>query len=249
MMAAISFARIQEEWLNQDARRMRTTPRLAAYKPLIPSNPSQPSLPKKLTREELRDRSTKDLYWHYDKSWSCDHRCKKGRLLLIEPIEDIEEEVQEHEEEVTDEEQQLADCTMHTLADYANSQMIKEGGLLKQQPITILIDTESTNNFMNCKVAAWIALHIEDCSRFDVKVIEGQILKCDQRYSRVKLLLQDQEILADFFLLPLDDYEVVLSIKWLITLAIEPLSRLLFLLRQVGYRRGKGVILLRQAPP
>ncbi|RRT43206.1 hypothetical protein B296_00034435 [Ensete ventricosum] len=30
--------------------------------------------------------------------------------------------------------------------------------------------------------------------------------------------------------------------------AIEPLSRLLFLLRQVGYRRGKWVILLRQAP-
>ncbi|RRT33554.1 hypothetical protein B296_00041799 [Ensete ventricosum] len=28
-------------------------------------------------------------------------------------------------------------------------------------------------------------------------------------------------------------------------LAIEPLSRLIFLLRQVGYRRGKGVIILR----
>ncbi|RWV77813.1 hypothetical protein GW17_00061316 [Ensete ventricosum] len=29
--------------------------------------------------------------------------------------------------------------------------------------------------------------------------------------------------------------------------AIEPLSRLMFLLRQVGYRRNKGIILLRQA--
>ncbi|RWW54154.1 hypothetical protein BHE74_00039273 [Ensete ventricosum] len=74
-----------------------------AYKP--PSIPSHPSLPKKLTKEELRDRSTKDLCWHCDEPWSCDNRCKKGHLLLIEPIEDMEEKVQEHEEEVTDEEQ------------------------------------------------------------------------------------------------------------------------------------------------
>ncbi|RWW15977.1 hypothetical protein GW17_00020161 [Ensete ventricosum] len=74
-----------------------------AYKP--PSIPSHPSLPKKLTKEELRDRSTKGLCWHCDEPWSRDNRCKKGHLLLIEPIEDMEEKVQEHEEEVTDEEQ------------------------------------------------------------------------------------------------------------------------------------------------
>ncbi|RWV97043.1 hypothetical protein BHE74_00016672 [Ensete ventricosum] len=105
MTIAISFAQIQDEQLNQDARRMRTTPRPVAYKPSVPSTLSRPSLPKKLMREELRDRSAKDLCWHYDESWSCDHCCKKGHLLLIEPIEDMEEEVQEHEEQVIDEEQ------------------------------------------------------------------------------------------------------------------------------------------------
>ncbi|RWV86944.1 hypothetical protein BHE74_00020327 [Ensete ventricosum] len=49
--------------------------------------------------------------------------------------------------------------------------MIKVRGLLKQQPITVLINIGSTNNFMNSKVAARMAVHIEDCSRFDVKVI------------------------------------------------------------------------------
>ncbi|KAJ8459417.1 hypothetical protein OPV22_032343 [Ensete ventricosum] len=38
----ISFARIQEEWLNQDAQRMRTTPRHMAYEP--PSASSHPLL-------------------------------------------------------------------------------------------------------------------------------------------------------------------------------------------------------------
>ncbi|RRT65817.1 hypothetical protein B296_00000104 [Ensete ventricosum] len=80
--AAISFTRIQEERLKQDARRMRTNPLYV---------PSHPSLSKKLTREELRDRSANGLYWHYDEPWSRDHRCKKGHLLLVEPIDDIEE--------------------------------------------------------------------------------------------------------------------------------------------------------------
>ena len=31
-------------------------------------------------------------------------------------------------------------------------------------------------------------------------------------------MLQDQEIIADFFLLPLNNYEAMLRIKWLMTL-------------------------------
>ena len=63
-----------------------------------------------------------------------------------------------------------------------------------------------------------MALTIENCSRFDVKIADGWILKYDRRCSQVKLLLQDQEIIIYFFLLPLDDHEAILRIKWLMTL-------------------------------
>ncbi|RWW56399.1 hypothetical protein BHE74_00036888 [Ensete ventricosum] len=102
---------------------------------------------------------------------------------------------------------------MHALAGYTNLQTMKVRGLLKQQSITILINTKSTNNFMNSKVATHMVLHIEDYSRFDVKVANDRILKCNRRCSCVKLMLQDQEIVIDFFLLSLDDYEVVLNIE------------------------------------
>jgi len=98
---------------------------------------------------------------------------------------------------------------------------MKVGGLLKQQPITVLIDTGSTNNFLNSKVTIQMALPIENCNRFDVKVADGWILKYDRRCPQVKLLLimrPYQEIIAYFFLLPLDDYEAMLIIKWLTTL-------------------------------
>ncbi|RWW78173.1 hypothetical protein BHE74_00013620 [Ensete ventricosum] len=46
---------------------------------------------------------------------------------------------------------------------------MKIGGFLKQQhPVTILIDVESTNNFMDSKVVAQSMLHIENCSRIAI---------------------------------------------------------------------------------
>ncbi|RZR93465.1 hypothetical protein BHM03_00021972 [Ensete ventricosum] len=207
---------VQEERLNQNARRMRTTPRPAAYKP--PSTLSRPSLPKKLMLEELHDISTKGLCLYCDKLWSRNHRCEKGKLSIIKPIEESKQEVQETKEENIKEEPQPANCTTHALAGHTYPQAAKVEESLKPQPVTVLIKTRSTNKFRNSKVAAQLMLQNEDCSRFNVEVADGQILKCDQRSPRVKLLRQDQEILTDFFLLPLDDYEVVLDIKWLSTL-------------------------------
>ncbi|RWV99713.1 hypothetical protein GW17_00037366 [Ensete ventricosum] len=133
----------------------------------------------------LKEKRYNGLCWHCDEPWSHEHYCKKGRLLMIEPVdkEDLEHEEEDccHEEEDTEEESQPADCMMHALTGYANSQTIRVSGLLKQQPITFLIDTGSTNNFMNSKVAARMTLYIEDCSKFDVKVVNGRILKFDRR--------------------------------------------------------------------
>ncbi|RWV81298.1 hypothetical protein GW17_00057298, partial [Ensete ventricosum] len=164
-MATISFACIQEEQLNHEVRRTRIAPRLAMSRPTAPSTAIQAPTPKKLTRDELRERSAKELYWHYDEPWSHEHHCKKGRLLVIEPAEDEDNETSEEglelKEEAMEEESQLANYVVHALAGYSNTQMIKVGGLLKQQLITILIDMGSTNNFLNSKVAACLVLQIE----------------------------------------------------------------------------------------
>ncbi|RWW82787.1 hypothetical protein BHE74_00008722 [Ensete ventricosum] len=123
---------------------MRTTPRPVSYKP---PTPSCPSLPKKLTREELRDRSAKGLCWHCDESWSRDHRCKKGCLLLIEPLEDMEEELQEHEEEVAVEEKQPVNMTMRALAGYVIDRRILKCDRRCPRVKLLLQDQEITTDF------------------------------------------------------------------------------------------------------
>ncbi|RWW83245.1 hypothetical protein BHE74_00008240 [Ensete ventricosum] len=121
------------------------------------------------------------LYWHYDKPSSRDHYCKKGRLLMIKLVEEEdlmhEEENLDYEEEDVEEEPQSSDCLMHALTGYVNPQIMKIGGLLKHQLIIVLINTGSTNNFLNSMAAARMVLRIEDCSKFDVKVTDGRILK------------------------------------------------------------------------
>ncbi|RWV92837.1 hypothetical protein BHE74_00022598 [Ensete ventricosum] len=95
---------------------------------------------------------------------------------MIEPIEEFELEDVDCEFEEDTEDPQLAVGIVHTLACHANLQMMKIEGFLKHQPVTVLIDTGSTNNFVDNKVAARLTLQIEDCSRFDVKVADDRIL-------------------------------------------------------------------------
>ncbi|RWW47891.1 hypothetical protein BHE74_00046081 [Ensete ventricosum] len=102
-------------------------------------------------------------------NWSREHRCKKGRLLMIKPMEEevIEhpEESLEHEEEDMGEEPQLTDFMVHVLSGYTNPQMMKVVGLLKQQSITVLINTGNTNNFLKSKVDAWMTFRYKEGGR------------------------------------------------------------------------------------
>ncbi|RRT31646.1 hypothetical protein B296_00053176 [Ensete ventricosum] len=121
--------------MNHEARRTRVTPRPAMLRPTAPSATIRAPAPKKLTRDELRERSAKGLCWHYDEPSSREHCCKKGRLLMIELVEDEDNEPSEEglepKEEATKEEPQPADYTVHALAGYSNPQTMKAGGLLR----------------------------------------------------------------------------------------------------------------------
>ncbi|RWW37563.1 hypothetical protein BHE74_00057307 [Ensete ventricosum] len=70
-------------------------------------------------------------------------------------------------------------CTGRYGSYRSNLQTMKTESFLKQQPITVLVDTESINNFMDNKVVSRMTLQIEVCNRFEVKVVDGHVLKCD----------------------------------------------------------------------
>ena len=111
--------------------------------------------------------------------------------LVVEQV-DSEESEQEDNEDVSDEGE--VTCTVHALADYSNPQTIKASGLLKRQLVTVLIDTSSTNNFLDEGIAQKLSTHVEHCEPFEVKLANGGTLTCKSMSSNVKLIVQDKEL-------------------------------------------------------
>jgi hypothetical protein len=90
--------------------------------------------------------------------------------------------------------------TVHALANYFNLQTMKVSGYLKYQPVTVLIDTGSANNFVDEDIAKRLSDPVKSCDQLEVKLADG----C----SSAKLVVQDQELkFPNLFMLPLSDYE------------------------------------------
>jgi hypothetical protein len=81
---------------------------------------------------------------------------------MIEPMVeqvDSEESEQEDNDDVGDEGE--VTCIVHALADYSNPQTMKVSGIFKRHPVTVLIDTGSTNNFLDEGIAQKLSIHVE----------------------------------------------------------------------------------------
>ena len=144
-----------------------------------------------------KERSARGLY--YDEKWSMEHRCKQGQLLMIEPIGEepkAKNVDSDHEGINSNEDVGPTIYTMHALADYSNPQTMEVGETLEHQPVIVLIDTGSTNNFMDSETIDRLAHHIEDYDRFEVKIVDGRIFTCDSKGSKIKLIIQGQKFHA-----------------------------------------------------
>ncbi|CAL9085687.1 unnamed protein product, partial [Musa textilis] len=165
----------------------------------------------KINRENHRYRS--DYKQMINEPPSKEHQCKQEQPLVIELIrEGLEADKVDFDNEGMnfDKDVEPITHTVHALADYSNSQTMKAEGILEHQPITVLIDTGSTNNFMDSKIADRLVYHIKDCDKFEVKIADRRPLICDSKCSKIKLFIQGQKLLWDFFLLPLEDFEMMI---------------------------------------
>lgn len=82
----------------------------------------------------------------YDK-FSLGHRCKKPQLFLLEV-----EEKEENEEGIEEESESL-EISIHALSGMASPRTMGVEGLVKHQPVSILIDGGGTHNFTDQHLA------------------------------------------------------------------------------------------------
>jgi len=244
---AISLAKLQEEkFIETSPTNRYSRPSTSTTKPTTNTNPfsyttqSVNSLPikpksnpnlvavKRLSPAELQSRREKNLCYYCDERYRPGHKCKREFMLLIAEPDDpamdeldlsllhIDDPTPNNPPEPPD--TTAAQISLHALMGHSISQTLKVLGHVNASPVAVLVDSGSTHNFIQARIAKFLGLQVTPAQGFHVLVGNGEELACSTVCKQVSLQLGPHQFLVDLFVLPLSGAEIVLGVQWLTTL-------------------------------
>lgn len=111
-----------------------------------------------------------------------------------------------------------ADCShisLHALAGLPSSETFRIYGSIKNAKLTILVDSRSTHNFLQPRIAQFLRLPIQDTHPLRVMVGNGAMLTCDQVSPKTQVTIQGHPFVVSFHLFPISGADAVLGIDWI----------------------------------
>lgn len=96
--------------------------------------------------------------------------------------------------------------------------VLKFTGLIAGLHVSVLVDTGSSHNIIQPRIAKYLHLNLSSIQPFTVMVGNGDRLKCTQFCHKVPLRLQSQTFIIPCYLLPIEGADIVLGLDWLSTL-------------------------------
>ncbi|GAU26218.1 hypothetical protein TSUD_354400 [Trifolium subterraneum] len=237
---AISLAKLQEEKFadrfpasNKPPAPLSASSSSPSFKPTMSVVPpkSSPAI-KRLSPDELQARREKGLCYNCDEKYQRGHRCKRlFHLLIVEPDEPSDEaslfQLEGNNSDPTNEvdtplelgvDVDPAQISLHALMGHSIPQTLRVMGRIHQTPVAVLIDSGSTHNFLQDRVARQLGLQTEPAHSFRVLVGNDEELQCTTFCPQTPLLLGSHKFTVDLFVLPISGAELVLGIQWLKTL-------------------------------
>lgn len=184
--------------------------------PLLPT----PPLPiKKFSPQELREKREKGLCYNSDKKWAPGHRCRSKFLVMFGTDDEEEPDDESVPPDITPDDTVLGDISsLHTLSGLGRPRSLHLIGTIGHQQQRVLVDSGSTHNFIQPKVAQSLLLETRSVTPFRVYVGNGDYLICRHMCPNVAVTLQQYEFIVDFHVLSIEGPSLVLGIQWLQTL-------------------------------
>ncbi|KAH1129189.1 hypothetical protein J1N35_000567 [Gossypium stocksii] len=96
--------------------------------------------------------------------------------------------------------------------------MLHFKGLVHGKLVLVLLNGGSTHNFVQTQIAKFLNLSVEAIPNFSVMVGNGDCLSNTSIVRHVSMVIQDQTILVTFYVFTLKDWDMALSVSWLVTL-------------------------------
>ena len=105
--------------------------------------------------------------------------------------------------------------SLHAMSGLPSSETFRVYGTIKNTRLTILIDSGSTHNFLQPRVAQFLHLPVKTTRPLRVLVGNGYVLDCNQRCPDTQLSIQGHSFPVTFHLLQISGADAVLGIDWL----------------------------------
>ena len=192
---------------------------LGTYEP----SKTGPKPTRQLSYAFMAERRAKGLCYFCDEPFSPEHakvhRKLQIHVLEMDAVEGLVEELNaDVEEESHGEEPLISVSALTGLCSCKTMRTMRVTGFVRKKPIHILIDSGSTNNFLDEQVAKRLGCKIEPTKPMRVSVADGNTLTISSMVQNFSWQLQQSTFNSDVMLFPLGGCDLVLGIEWLVTL-------------------------------
>ena len=103
--------------------------------------------------------------------------------------------------------------TFYALTGWAAPQTIRVRARISLHKIVVLIDSGSTHNFINARLASVLQLPIQPTPAFSVRVANGEKVICQGKHEKVYVLIQDVPFELTLYSLLIIGLDMVLDIQ------------------------------------
>ena len=192
----------------------------------IPSSPAllkPTNFPvKKLTPEEIQKNRERGQCCFYDDKWTRGHRCIHKQLLMLDLVSVDEGEAGPPLADTLPEihHLKLSECAFYGTNAKYTMQTMKVEGSVNGQLVTILLDSDSTHNFIDSRLFKKLGWATAPTRPFEVMIADGGRVSSSGCCTNTALNIGGYTCAVDLFALPLGGCDVVLGIHWLSSISL-----------------------------
>nr|GEX05898.1 transposon Ty3-G Gag-Pol polyprotein [Tanacetum cinerariifolium] len=110
------------------------------------------------------------------------------------------------------------EISFHAISGTILPQTLRLPGRIQNKDVVVLVDGDSTYNFVDQELVNRLGLQVDPPINFSVVVANREKLACTGRVRNLSLAVQGCVISTDFFMLPVAACPIVLGVQWLKTL-------------------------------
>lgn len=181
----------------------------------------------------MQEQKNQGLYYNCDDKFVPGHRCKTKKFLIL-LIDDLPEpppfpsatlellDSEETQPSSTNDQPEVVhfQLSQAALRGTPSPRTLRVQGKVGKLTVTILIDSGSSHNIMQPRIAEFLALPMVPLAPFSVIVGNGDSIQCFGSCPKVKVTLADHIFTIPSYILPIHGADLVLGVQWLQTIEV-----------------------------